>query len=417
MGNTATTPSVRKPVIHRAGGIDPSAQRLLDMHMLQDELTSSPYSHDVLELALATATSLPIAEEGGTALVWLLIVGAPRSDKTQTVLLLKGTQSAYYLDALTENCFVTGYVDPKSGASPKDLLPELQGKCLIIKDLTTLFSQREDKVKKILGDLQSIYDGEYTKATGTRGTIGYESKFAILGCITPAALVKHHTYMSRIGGRFLLYRVSPLTDEEREGGFALSWEVRGRKAKVEQLRGLVTAHAAFMRTAPVDLHPETDEQRNVIERLALLLARGRGITSPELQEPQIEEPYRALWQLRNLGRALARVHSRTHMTSHELELLRRVVLCSIPDGRAKVLAQFPERPDGLTSKTCAAGMGKSDDRARQLLEELVAVGLLVKAGKEVREALYVPVPPLSDLIVKPVTPLDHVEDLAPSVSR
>lgn len=283
MSHTATKPYTRKPVISGLGVINPRAQYLLDMHVLQDDLTSSPSSHDVLELALATATSLPIAEEDGTALVWLLIVGAPGSDKTQTVILLKGTPSAYYLDALTENCFVTGYVDPKSGASPKDFLPELQGKCLIIKDLTTLFSEREDKVKKILGDLQSLYDGEYTKATGTRGTIGYASKFSILGCITPAALVRHHTYMSRIGGRFLLYRVSPLSDEERGEGFALSWEVRDRKAKVQQLQGLVTAHMTYMQTAPVALQAETAEQQNVIERLALLLARGRDVTSYELQ--------------------------------------------------------------------------------------------------------------------------------------
>ena len=56
----------------------------------------------------------------------------------------------------------------KGKPASKDLLPQLDGKCLIIKDLTTFFPMRDDKVTKILGDLQSIYDGEY-KATGTLG--------------------------------------------------------------------------------------------------------------------------------------------------------------------------------------------------------------------------------------------------------
>ena len=63
-----------------------TAERLFQIHGLQEELTSSPYSHDILELALATATSLPVFEQDESGLVWMLIVGRPASDKTQTVL-------------------------------------------------------------------------------------------------------------------------------------------------------------------------------------------------------------------------------------------------------------------------------------------------------------------------------------------
>jgi hypothetical protein len=298
-----------------------AAKRLLDIHTLQDELTSSPYSHDIIELAMAAATSLRISTIDNTALVWLLIVGHPGSDKTQTVLLLKQTLNAFYLDSLTENSLMSAYIDPKTNKPAESLLPQLNGKCFIVKDLTTLLSEQEDKVKKILGDLQSIYDGEYKKATGTLGVLESESVFSMLGCVTPAAIVRHHNYMSRIGGRFLFYRVFALTDEEREEAFALHWEGQDRKSKTQELQYLVNEHVRHLLTSSVELQPEGIEQRKWVQGIAVLLARGRGIISYELEEPQIEEPFRAMLQVRNLGRALARVHGRASMTDHEMALL------------------------------------------------------------------------------------------------
>ena len=143
--------------------------RLREIHQLQSAVTSSPSSHDVIELALATATSLPISKLDGTALVWLIVAGAPSSDKTATVLTLKNAPNIFHLDTMTEHSFVSGFIDPKSGEHAKDLLDELNGKCLVIKDMTSLFSQRDNKVKQILGDLQSIYDGQFIKFTRKLG--------------------------------------------------------------------------------------------------------------------------------------------------------------------------------------------------------------------------------------------------------
>jgi len=124
------------------------AGRLAQMHALQEELTSSPHSHDVLELALATAISPAVPNRDTTAPIWLLIVGVPSSDKTATVLLLKDSLSTYYLDTFTPSSFASGFVNPNPEAKKtrKDLLPLLNGKCLIVKDMTPLFSGRSDKV-------------------------------------------------------------------------------------------------------------------------------------------------------------------------------------------------------------------------------------------------------------------------------
>jgi len=47
-----------------------------------------------------------------------------------------------------------------------------------------------------------------------------------------------------------------------------------------------------------------------------------------------------------------------------------------------VLALFPDHHEGVTAKACGAAIGKSDDRARQILEDLVLINLLVRrSGK------------------------------------
>lgn len=403
------------------------ANNLSEIHATLNTLTSSPHSHDVVELALATATSLPLGGREHPAPVWLLIAGVPSSGKTEAVLLLKRAANIMYLDSMTENSFASGYVDDKTGAGSKDLLPQLDGKCLIIKDLTTLFSMNEDKVKKILGDFQSIYDGEYTKATGTRGVIRYDSVFSMIACITPVALHKHHNFMSTIGGRFLVIRLLPLTDLERKEGFDRAWNEEARQRNLPKLRALLLEHVENVLTSPLLMETETTEQQDILNQLANLLARGRGVVitervntlnehtgvdrySYEIAGVQIEEPYRALAQLRTLGRALARVHGRSRITGHEIELLRRVVLSSILPGRGQALAYFRAVPAGLTAKGLAGHLNQSDTQARTVLKDLAALSLVIE-DKSAAVHVYRPIPDLAGLIAQEVGALPHEVDL------
>jgi len=198
----------------------PEGVTLIEVHAAQQEMTGSPYSGDFLELCMAAVVSLKIALRDGAKPIWLMGVGAPSSDKTETALGLSLSPEVYLLDTLTENSFISGYINP-DGSAPLDLLAAVTGRCLLIKDYTTLFSLKDDIIKRVLGDLQSIYDGSFARFTGTRGRVSYEPVFTHIGCITPLALSSHHRYMAMIGGRFLFYRVLPLTDNEKAEGFKI----------------------------------------------------------------------------------------------------------------------------------------------------------------------------------------------------
>jgi len=171
-----------------------------------------PGLEKALRLILAVAISAYVRPH---VMIWLLLVDVPSSGKTDLVRLIRNSEITYYLDTLTPNAFISGERVTKSN-KVFDLLPELNNKCFIVKDWTSIFSMDEKATKKILGDLVNIYDGEFTKFSSARGKISSASYFSHLGCITPATLNKHTQYLNMIGARFLFYKLPEVSKENEE---------------------------------------------------------------------------------------------------------------------------------------------------------------------------------------------------------
>src|SRR5262249_43643174 len=147
-------------------------------------------------------------------------------------------------------------------------------------DGTTFLSQHHDKVKKMLGDLQSIYDGDFTKATGTgedSPLLSFKSKFSSIWCATPDALGAHQRYLEQIGPRFLAVRVPPLTPQQKHKGYELSrssdrkaLEETFKKAVQDRLRTVLSPAADLVGAVEI---PDPVEQW--LEKLAEMIAAGR----------------------------------------------------------------------------------------------------------------------------------------------
>src|SRR3989344_9350904 len=188
-------------------------------------------------------------------MLWGILAGAPSSMKTELMKALRGLSHIYYLDTLTSNPFASGYVAPK-GQKSYDLLDELNDKCLIIRDMTTLFSLNEETVKKLLGELVAIYDEEFAKFSPTRGLKSYKAKFSLLGCITPAMLNKHRRYIDMIGARFLFIRVPELTAEKEKKGFGIAWQGEKRKELSKYAREIMYSYIVQVNDKNPTLLPE-----------------------------------------------------------------------------------------------------------------------------------------------------------------
>ena len=323
--------------------------------------------------------------------LWLMLVGNPSSNKTTLVGLLD-VDDVYPLDTVTANPFSSGQREKEK---PQDLLPLIDGKCLIIKEYATIFGRSDEMVKQIISDFVAIYDGKFEKHSPTRGTVRYKSNFSHVGCVTPQALDSRQKYMNMVGARFLFLRIPPLSEEDRATSMEqimLDEEENGN-ADFESAKEIVSGYClGISERMQKELKiPFLDDSAKLIKIFAELVARARGTVimnkvsfSDESGEThnhyepvdvQVEEPFRALKQLKKMAICLAVVAGRSEVGKTEIETLRRVVLSSMHVRRADILAVF-EQGDEFTAKEAAEKLNKNYKTVKRNFDELVALEIL-----------------------------------------
>jgi hypothetical protein len=354
--------------------------------------------HDhILEVILATYISKEIEKKNP---IWLLLVGNPSSLKTELASLLRWAPETYMLDVMTSNPFISGLSKKEK---PQDLLPLLDKQCFIVKDYTSFFGRSEETVKQLLSDLVSIYDGEFSKHSGARGTVRHQSLFSHIGCITPEGLKMRQRYMNMVGARFLTLRVPELTDEQKEQCFKIAWAEDLKERSVDAAKAaisLVQSISNSIRKSGIHLAPIEESLRSELNLLAQLTARARGIVHSsaasfrdesgkeiiynEVSDPQIEEPFRALHQFRTLARSLAILRGKEAVTMQEVKTVHIVALSSMPVHRAEVLAVFKNR-ERLSAKEASDFLNRPPKTVRRHFDELYHLGLLHREKAEFEE--------------------------------
>lgn len=324
--------------------------------------------------------------------LWLFLIGVPSSFKTELVGLFSAMEEVYTLDTLTENAFASGYV-PADGSETQDLLPLLDNKCFIIKDLNTLFSMNEEMVKKILGDLTSIFDGKFQKFTATRGMIEYSALFSMIGCITPSILIKHYNYATQLGPRFFFLRLPELTDEEIQLGFNKSWTEVNRREKIIKTRQIISSYGSQLlkkikEADSISVPIEIQEQINKIS-IFICKARGIAITGKssfkdekgndvefyEIKDWQVEQPWRILNQLKSLLKILSLINNKTLVNEEEIKLIKPIILSTMPVDRAEILSILTNEC-GLSRKQLSQKIGKSTKTIGRTMKELEALKIV-----------------------------------------
>ena len=335
--------------------------------------------------------------------LWLYVVGAPGSGKTELVrAFADGRKRAYFLSSLTPNSLVSGLKDGKH------LLPELDGKTLIIKDFTmTLESHRENR-DALFGALRDAYDGSYSKAFGSVGTIGFDSHFNLIACVT-SAIDGYYTVQSILGQRFLIVRTSFPDDFDSDQERDLGAFREGLKERID----------AALRSVQEGEYPPcppgfVEEIKSHAREIALLRAHiHREGQSRELAAlPEPEAPARLTNQLLKLARGLAAIRHKSEVTADEMDLVRRVVADTVPTLRVRILKavhEGTETTDGLASL-----IGISRPTMERHLEDLSVLGA-ISTDVTVRPYLHRVGRSFSFLSSSSRTPEPSAETLAPSV--
>lgn len=329
---------------------------------------------DVAPLDVSLAAILTAGWEGEP--LWGFIVAPPSSGKTATLQIFqKDRDGTIFRNTLTPHALVSGLK-----RQHQDLLPRLDGKCLVIKDFTSILTMHREGRDEILGDLRAIFDGDFSKSFGSDvGDKEYVARFNLLAAVTPV-IELHYTVDSIVGQRFFMVRMAlpPEYDSDAER------EPEAIKAELqEKLLELLKARRAD-NSRPRLSEDQVRECKGLAGEVATLRTEVPRDSKGDLKMmPSKEGPVRLANQFEKIACGVAFARGHAEVLEEDIEIVRRVARDTVPSVRREVLVAVTAGP--MTVRDVCAITRLGDWEARRKLEDLHILDVLaVKEESQVR---------------------------------
>ncbi len=265
--------------------------------------------------------------------------GAGKSAIVQMAFPLPGSglsKNVYRSDKFTPKSFVSHAANVKEkDLSKMDLLPKLENKVLITKEMAPLFRGRVEELQDNFSILIAVLDGKgLLSDTGMRGQRGYDRSmiFNWIGCTTPLP-ASTHRLMSQLGTRLLFFELPPLeiTDEQ-----LLAYAEHGDPGLAENdcQKSMNDFLVQFYSEHPVaSVDPKSIEfPQSLLKdliRWAIFLTQARAelkwdhqstATGPVAVNPP-EAPFKIVTYFKDLALGHALINGRSHVDRSDLELI------------------------------------------------------------------------------------------------
>jgi hypothetical protein len=298
----------------------------------------------------------------------------------------------YRLDTFTPKAFVSHAANvSKEDIGTIDLLPKLNNKVLLVKELAPQFRGTDADLRERFAILTAVLDGKgHLSASGVHGTRGYEGEYVFnwLGATTPIP-TKTDQVMAQLGNRLLRYEF--LGEQPTEEELLAFLEGSSHAEQERQLRTLMNQFLEnFFRDTPVSsVNAEniTMEQELKLEliRLASLLSQARveiithesnDSSELELEAGAAEGPFRIVLLLKQLAQGLALAFGRREVQRSDMQTLRHIAISSIPVNRRRVLKALIANGNSVDSGGLEKALRLSRPTVRKYMQELAATGIV-----------------------------------------
>jgi hypothetical protein len=131
----------------------------------------------------------------------MFLVGPPGSGKTLLLETFGASPWCIFRSSLTPASLISGYVSDEDPS----LIPQLQGKVLVLKDYTEIIGMPRERQEEIYGILRGAYDGHASKTFGNGMHREYpDCHFAMLAGVTD---IIHGDDRAALGERFLKFQL------------------------------------------------------------------------------------------------------------------------------------------------------------------------------------------------------------------
>lgn len=341
---------------------------------------------DRLPYAVALATAATSVLDGEP--LWLLLVGAPSSGKTEAVRVINDVADDR-IGELTGSASLLSWTkgkDPK----PSGLLTRVPEKALAcIYDLSPLLASSDRGARdEVYSKLRDVYDGYCRREVGQQPKpLEWKGRLTLLAAVTPA-IDNYASHAQALGDRWLYLR---LAGTDSAGSIAKALRVLDSDSDhIEKARKRAQRIAAQVVTAARERVAETrleDQDRHILAAAALVVSRGRAVVPRhgygrrEIDGvPIIEEVPRLARQFGLLVRGLLALGlDRDDAVGAGI----RTAVESIPQARRLVLSALAlAGGEPLTGAEVARRTGLHRHVVRMQCEELTAIGVVRMLGHE-----------------------------------
>jgi hypothetical protein len=325
---------------------------------------------DLIDFCLAVYKSNEIPGDP----LWGIIIDASGAGKTELLRAFRKRPDAYFLSKLSEKTLVSGYRDPDNPTVDPSLLPQLNGKVLVIKDLAPLISMRRESRNAIIADLRDAYDGFTDQGLGNLGRVGYESRFTLLAAST-LAIERADTVDQELGERFIKFRARAESGIEKVrkaiGNIGADSSMR-QDIEAAVSRFLDSLPPASDCAIPDSLQSDLVSLADFTAKARSSVARDRNGTLLYLPKPEVGT--RLGKELGKLLLALAAVREKPVPDVVDFATVRRVGEDCLPPNRLAVIAALSRgqrRPSEIMRAT-----GLPHTTVDRTLEDLSVLGMV-----------------------------------------
>ena len=338
-------------------------------------------------LAVVTANLMP-----GDPL-WVFMIAPSSSGKSEALRALSPSKDAdaptpvlaemvYSLSTLSPHALISGRI-PKAGEDEPSLLPQLDGKTLVIKDFTSILSGRDETRRVIFSQLRDAFDG-YSEKAFSGGIKSFKSRFGILAGVTPA-IDRFRAVEQELGERFVKFRVRGVVDRTMPGRKALLQSKREPEMR-QELNLIVERFFTGLPMGREIIIPKAIEEKllglaSVVSVARSAVARDRW-NETILYRPEPELSPRLVKQLLKLGLGLAAVAGKFEVGEEEFALVRRVGFDSLPAREFDILTWLWRAGEaGLSSSSLSEASGYPTPTCSLVCENFRLLGIVNRRGK------------------------------------
>jgi GTPase SAR1 family protein len=328
---------------------------------------------ELLDLMCAIAISCWTKSDA----IWLLIIGAPSSGKTEFVNTLAGLEFAHQISSMTENSFLSAM--PGSDGKEKSLLHRIgKNGMILMKDYTSILSLKEELRKKILGDMREIYEGWIKKETGTGKKLEWKGKINFVGAVTDSIYLGEGDDAS-MGRRTIDYVMPHLTSTVRiKMAKRSSQNIGDAQTKRDKLKVMFAEFIEIKRKELPEVLPSLPEELlNELITIADFSTQMRTATKRDFHgnlmfAPENEAPMRMSNQLMILAQVLIFLNDGILKQEHH-DILCKVALDSISRQR-RVTLQVLAKYSAVTTKGLAQELNYPTKTTLSWLEDINVIG-------------------------------------------